>query len=796
MLIKQYIKSAIRNLLKRKQYSIIHILGLVLGMTTCLLLAAYIITEFSYDKMHKKGSYIFRVNTDLILPDQQLALSVSSGLVGPSMKHDFPEVSEFTRISSTQVKPSVRNGEYSFFENDFVYVDPGFLNMFSYTLLEGDPKSALIATNQIVLTESIAKKYFGDQHPVGNTLTIDNELFTITGLVADPPANSHLKFKALISYATWVMRYPPTETNWGWHPATTYISLHSGTDHFALSQKLNDWRKQKTPDEQNNETKLSLEPFYDIHFGEPRLGDLQPVSNKTQVLFLALTGVFILLLALFNYINLATAVYTDRAKEIGIRKTFGADRKQISFQFLTESVLLCFTAVTVSIILAHFLMPYFNGLVNQNMNLIFLSPLVILFVLLICVLIVGPLAGIYPALILSRLKPTAIFKDKTGNALGKIMIRRMLTSIQFIISTGLIICTLVIWQQQRYMMEKNLGFAGKNKLFIRMGNTAEFSRTPESIKQALATLPEVSGVSLSSHVPGENMHGLSTTVIKEDGSEANAEMELNLVDYDFLDLYQIKLIAGRKFSTNFSEDSTGALILNETAVKQLGFQNPESIIGRNFSQWGREGKVIGVVKDYNQHSLQSEIGPVTFQVNPELFEKITISYNTGNIPALITKLSTTWKDLTNNAPFDYSFLDEWITKQYDAERRFSVLFITFSILAIFIACLGLYGLTAVNVKKRIREIGVRKVLGATIPGLLKLLLNETFSLILISILIASPVAWLIMNSWLKNFAYRINLSWWVFLAAGIFTALIALITAGIYTAKAAIANPVKSLRTE
>ncbi|MGK2864519.1 MAG: ABC transporter permease [Chitinophagaceae bacterium] len=794
-MIKHYIITAWRNLLKNKMYSGIHLSGLIIGITTCLLMAAYVYNEFSFDNFHKDRKSVYRINTDLILPEQQLQLSLASGAVAPQLKNDFPEVKQFTRIIQSPGSLTFQKEDLSFFEKSIIYADPGFFKVFDFELSIGNRTTVLSEPNEIILTKSLSKKYFGDQNPVGSTIKIDKELFKVTGIAANPPANSHLSFAAIISYATWVKKFPYTETNWGWSPTASYVLLNAPNDDKRLTAGLPGWLEKQRPSEPGAETKLSLEPLTKIHFNKPRLGDFKPNSNKTQVLLLALTGVFILLLALFNYINLATAVYTDRLKEIGVRKTFGASRKQISLQFLIESVLLSGIAMVIALLLAVLLLPWFNGHTGQLLTLNFLSPLFVISLFFVAVFIVGPLAGFYPSLILSSLKTNALFRNSPAG-FGKVPLCRLLTSLQFVISIGLIISTILIWQQHNYMAGQSMGFAEKSRMVVQLGNAGNSAVPAAAIRQTMLEIPGVQNVALSSHIPGENLHGVGTTIKRTDGRETHAEMELDLVDFNFIDLYQLHIIAGRKFLPVFAEDTTGALILNETAARQLGFESPADIIGQNFSQWDRKGKVIGVVKDFNQHSLQSSIGPVSFQVNPALFEKMTISYQSADLPQLISQIENKWKQVTGNMPFDYFFLDSWIASQYDAERRFSKIFGAFALLAIFIACIGLYGLTTAAVKKRIKEIGIRKVLGASVPGIVKLFSAEIFKLVIASILVASPIAWYIMNRWLQGFAYKINIEWWVFAVAGGMSLLIALLVVGFQAIKAAVANPVKSLRAE
>jgi putative ABC transport system permease protein len=410
-------------------------------------------------------------------------------------------------------------------------------------------------------------------------------------------------------------------------------------------------------------------------------------------------------------------------------------------------------------------------------------------------LIVGPLAGFYPAFVVSKFKTAAIFKNNAGLGLQRLRLRRLLIALQFVISITLISCTLIIRQQHGYLLSRQTGFSQENKLVIRTGDIKNLPVHPQVVKEALLQIPGVNGVSLSSHIPAEQLHGVATTVQRPSGGEAKAELELNLVDFDFMKLYGLQVVAGRPFSPSFAQDSIGALVVNETAVKQLGFKNPQEIIGQKFSQWEREGTVIGVVKDFNQHSLQSKIGPVTFQVNPQLYEKITVAYS-GDAAAALQKIEQAWKRITGNAPFDYTFLDTWLQSQYEAEQRTATIFSGFSALAVFIACLGLYGLTMVSVRKRMKEIGIRKVLGASVNGLVGLLSKDFFRLVLIAFAVATPLAWYFMNRWLQDFAYRINIQWWMFVASGLVVLLVAMATVSVQAIKAALANPVKNLRTE
>lgn len=795
-MIKHYILTAWRSLKKNRLYSVIHLLGLALALTTCLLLTAYIAHEFSYDSFNTNGERLYRVNTDLNLPDQQLALSLTSGLVGPNLKNDFPAVQGFVRVSQPWSDLSFRRGEQAHFEQNILYVDSSFFSLFDFQLVNGNPQTVLRNPNQVVLTERLAQKYFGNQNPINQTITIDNQVYTVTGMAANPPDRSHIDFDALISYANWIQQHPPTEENWGWTPATTYVLLNNAASAAAVEKKIPSWLISKIPADQYPETiALNLEPFQSIHFGIPRLGEFKAKGNKKQLLLLGLTGIFILLMAIFNYINLATAVYANRIKEIGVRKTFGASKQQITWQFLSESILLCSIAVLVAMFLSSSLLPFFSEQVNKTLELDFLSPLNIGIALLVTVLIIGPLAGFYPSFVVSKLQAASIFQNRSNTGVGRLTLRQVLTGLQFIISIGLILCTLVVWRQHHFLTNQSLGFAQDHKMVVKLGAVQNLKASPEAIKQELLKLPEVQGVTFSSHIPSENPHGVGTRITKTDGTGVESESELNLVDYDFLGLYGLKIIAGRGFDPSFA-DSAAALIVNETAAKQFGFSNPEDIIGRDFTQWEGQGKVIGVVADFNQHSLHAKVSPVTFQINPSRFEKMTIQYQANNLSVLASKLEKTWHGIAGNMPFDYSFLDERLALQYDAEQRFSNIFISFTLLAVFIACLGLYGLTAIAVTRRTKEIGIRKVLGANVVNIVSLLSKEFLYLVLAAAALAFPIAWWAMNRWLEDFAYRISITWWMFALAGLSALSIALITVSFQAIRAAVANPVESLRSE
>ncbi|HMQ60481.1 MAG TPA: ABC transporter permease [Flavilitoribacter sp.] len=799
-MIRHYFLAAWRSLVKNRTFTLIHLFGLTLALTTCMLLGVYLMNEFRFDHFHSKADRICRLNVDLIMPGQQLELALASGAMAPAMAADFPEVENFVRLAMPGRDLTVRQGNLAYFEKNILYADSTFFDLFDFELLEGDAKKALGRPDQVVITKKLAAKYFGDADPIGAELTIEGHPYTVSGMAADPPGNSQIGFDALISWATWARERPPAETNWGWTSAPTYILLAENTDYKAVNEKLAGWLKTRMPEEQQGEEmKLSLEFLLAIHFNPPLLGELKPKGNRKQLLLLSLTGVFILFMALFNYVNLATALYAGRTREIGVRKTFGARGRQISAQFLSESTLLAAASIACSVLAAKLMLPWFGRLTGHELTLDFLSPAGFGLVLSGALLLIGLLAGAYPSVVVSRWTLIRLFHGDRVE-MGGITLRRLLTGTQFIISIGLAISTFVIWRQYAFLNRQGLGFDREEKMVINFGGTTQLPLSVDALKTELQKIPGVRSVTFSSHVPTEYAHGVYTAVQDINGEERSAEMELTLADAGFLNVYGLDLIAGRNFSGELATDTTSSLILNETAVQQLGFAAPEDIIGRRFRQWDWSGTVIGVVRDYHQHSLRDRISPVTFQMHPDLFEKVTVQYKAANLPAFVQQVQQSWTAATAGLPFQFTFMDERLALQYDAERRFSSIFTAFTLLAVFISCIGLFGLTAIAVSRRVREIGIRKVLGATPGSIVALFSRDFIRLVLIAVIVAAPPAWYFTQNWLRDFAYRIDLPVWSFaliaLGAGAIAGLITLATVGLQGIAAAHANPVDSLKNE
>lgn len=535
---------------------------------------------------------------------------------------------------------------------------------------------------------------------------------------------------------------------------------------------------------------LSLEPLRDVYLYSDRDGS--KTGNIRNVYIFSIIAVFILLIACFNFINLTTARASERAKEVGIRKVVGASKRQLARQFIGESVLLCLMAFILVVGLSVLLLPSFNHLSGKMISDGIFSNLRYLILLFFASVCIGLIAGIYPALVLSSFKPIIVLKGRFSSGTKGILLRKGLVIAQFSISIALIIGTIIVYSQMKYMRDQDLGF-NKDQMII-LDSNGDSSRF--AFKQSLLSIPKVKSVSLSSSAPGMGNSQAYSQIENKNGDMQVATLARYSVDFDFIPQYKIKMIAGRAFSKDFATDTTQAIILNETAVKQFGYSSPDQIIGKRFDQWGRKGKVIGVMKDFHYRSLQENIKPLSMVIEPNAEDLVNVNVSAADIPQTLATIESKWKQMIPARPFSYTFLDDTFNKQYLDEDRFEKLFFNFAILAIFISCLGLLGLASYSTLQRTKEIGIRKVLGASVSGITSLLSKDFIKLVLIALVIASPIAWFAMHQWLQGFAYRINIGFWVFILAGLLAILIAILTVSFQAIKAAIANPVKSLRSE
>jgi putative ABC transport system permease protein len=770
-------------------------MGLAVGMTACFLIFLYVSFETSYDNFHTKADRIYRIVTDTKTPSETISQGATTTPIAINIKKDFPEVEDAVRFATDGFL--VQKDEVKFQEKNSVLADSSLFNVFDFPLLSGDKKTALKEPMSIVLSQSSAKKYFGNINALGQHVSLTGAAInaTVTGIMKDIPENSQIKADMFVSMSSYKQIYgqPTSDSEWTNHNNYTYVLLKPHAGAKALQAKFPafmEFHHGQQAKELQMQDYLSLEPLRDVYLRSKRDGFV--TGNITNVYIFSLIAVFILIIACINFINLTTARSVERAKEVGIRKVVGAVRYQLAKQFIGESVIICLMAFLLAVLLCSMLMPLFNQLAGKVISeSIFNNPVNILSLFLLSVTI-GVIAGLYPSLVLSSFKPVSVLKGRFSTGTKGLILRKGLVVFQFTISIILIVGTIVVYLQLNYMRNKDMGFNKEQTMVI---NT-NYDKNKDAFKESLSSVPGVLSTSYSSGVPGGNYNSAYSQVQNKAGDMQKTNLDLYFVDFDFINQYKLKIISGRAFSRDFASDSTQAMIINETAVKLLGYNSAQEAIGRNFDQWGRQGKIIGVLKDFHYQSLQQNIKPLTMRIEPESFGTISIKVATANLPKTIKAIGSKWSQIIPNRPFEYNFLDEFFNKQYRSEDRFGNLFFNFAVLAIFISCLGLLGLASYSTIQRTKEIGVRKVLGASVSNIVNLLSVEFIKLVFIAFIIASPIAWFGMNIWLHDFAYRTSITWWVFAIAGASSIVITFFTISFQAIKAAVANPVKSLRTE
>ena len=794
-MIKNYLKIAFRNLWRHRVFSFLNIMGLTVGMAACFLIFLYIQFELSYDSFHTKADRIYRIVCDIKTPTEVIKASGPSWAVPPNVKREFSEIESFVRIAGKD-NVLIRNGDIKFQEENSMWADSSFFQTFDFKLVKGNPETVLKDPFSIVLSETTAKKYFGKADPVGKTLLITGDAHpaTVTGIMKDIPENSQIKGDLVLSISTITKKWNERlDEQWGSYGAQAYILLKPGTNAKELEKKFPAFLEKRNGTEMRKGqmfATLFLEPIRDVYLRSTRNGN--STGNINNVYIFSVVAVFILLIACINFVNLTTARSTERAKEVGIRKVVGAARTQLANQFIGESVILCLIAFVLSAIVSSLLLPFFNQLSGKTISTGIFQNVQYLLTLFAAAIAIGLLAGIYPALVLSSFKPVVVLKGRFATGTRGIILRKGLVVAQFSISVALIIGTIVVYNQMSFMRNRELGFS-KDQMIV-----MDTNRDPakNAFNEAIKSIPTVKSTALSSSVPGSGNPGAYSEIENKKGDLQIANLDLYFVDFDYIDQYKIKVLAGRAFSRDFGTDTTQAMVLNEAAIKMFGYSSPEEAVGRRFKQWGREGKIIGVIKDFHFRSLQQPIKPLSMRIEPGGSNLVSANISGTNLPATLAAIESKWKTLIPNRPFTYYFLDEFFDRQYRGEERFGNLFLSFSILAVFISCLGLLGLASYSTMQRTKEISIRKVMGASVQGIINLLSKEFLLLVFLSFLIAMPVAWYFMHSWLQDFAYRTEITWWVFVLAGGIAILIAVFTVSFQAIKAAIANPVKSLRTE
>lgn len=791
---KSRFKIALRNLWHRRLYSMINVIGLAVGITASFLIFLYVHFELSYDRFQSNADRIYRLVTDIRTPSGTNSLGSAAGPMSVQMKADFPEVESFVRFSPNSIL--ITKGNVKFQEDQTLFADSSVFSVFDFPLLKGNPHTALKEPFSIVLSKTASKKYFGDSDPLGQIVQMTGWRVParVTGIMKDIPENSQIKADMLVSMTTITENWDTGSDNqWDNFNYITYLLLKPGTNAFRLQAKFPAFLEKHIGQQMKSNQMfytLSLEPLKSVYL-HSKYGGLVS-GNIKYVYILSVIGLFILLIAAINFINLTTARATERAKEVGIRKLIGAARMELTRQFMGESLMLSMIAFLCSLILSSLLLPLFNQLAGKPVsNGIFSNGFNVPFLLLLS-LTIGLLAGIYPALVLSGFKPIQVLNGRFATGNKGILLRKSLVIAQFTISIILIIGTLVVYRQLHFMRNHDLGFNKDQTLVI----TSNGDPMAPDFKQEISSFPRVISTAFSSSIPGSDISKELTQIENNSGQMQPATLNLCWVDDNYLTQYHMKLMAGRPFSKDYPADSLGSLILNETAVREFGYSSPEQALGKRFVQGDMQGRIIGIVKDFHFASLQQSIEPLAFRETNHLLYYISIKVSTNGLPNTISEIQKRWEKLIPNRPFDYFFLDEFFDNQYRTETRFGNLFEYFAVLVILISCLGLLGLSSYSTLQRTKEIGIRKVLGGTVSSIVILISRDFMQLIVIAFVLASPLAWWLMNNWLQDFAYRINISWGIMLAAGITAFLVAMFTIGFQAVKASLANPIKSLRTE
>ena len=798
---RNYLKIALRNLLKFKGYTAINIAGLAVGMACTLLIFLYVQNELSYDRYHENAERIYRTVVDKTFSGKTMKAASNGAPYGPLLKEAFPEIDDYVRFRQSG-KVLVEYQDKKFHEERFFYADASVLNVFTFPLVNGNPNTALESPYSILITETMRKKYFGTENPIGKVLNISNREYTIRGILADIPENSHFKFDLLASFSTLediepgALRHPG---NMYYH---TYFLLAPGISAAELGQKIPPLLEKSYGEHVRKAVTIFFQPLTRIHLHSHRVGEIEANGSIANVYIFSAIALFILLIACINFMNLATARSMGRAKEVGVRKVLGAYRKQLIYQFLSEALFLSFISLLVGVILVSAVLPLFNDLAEKSIQLSNLINSQFLMALLAIVFFCGIFAGSYPAFFLSGFKPVKVLKGAIeGLSSRSSLLRKGLVTFQFSISIILLTATFIVTDQLNFMMNKPLGF-NKEQVAVVAVRGEEAGQQYERIKTEWQNIPGVAGVSAAGGLPGEGVSRIFYFP-EQEGSDEGLSMGTIFVDYDYLETLDIPLVSGRNFSPEFSTDEASAFLVNEAAVKKLGWQEPlgkkivwPTSIVKGQGRIVKEGEVVGVVKDFHYTSLHQPIDPLVLHIRPGAFDMIAVRISPDNIPGTLTQLQSSWATFDSRNPFEYSFLDETFDQQYRGEARFRSIFSYFSTLAIFIACLGLFGLVAFTTTRRMKEIGVRKVLGATMSNIVVMLSKDYAKLVVLASVAAVPLAYYVMNTWLQSFAYRVEMGIWVFFAAGFLTLLIALFTVGYQAVKAARTNPVDALRYE
>lgn len=809
-MVKNYLKIAWRNLKNKKLYSLINILGLAVGIFCCILIFLYVQDELSYDEFHKKSDRIYRVASDIEFGGKHFQLATGPAPMAYTLKREYPEIKEVARFRD-RGSFLVEYKDQVFKESDVVYADSTLFDVFSFDFRSGDPETALTSPGSVVITKETAQKYFGERDPIGKTLRFDGSSdMEVTGVVEKLPHNSHFHFSIYVSMST---IEESREQNWVSNNFNTYIVLGEGTNPQAFEQKLNKqilenyvmpqaYRMLDVTKEEmaasGNKIEYYLQPLTDIHLHSDLTAELSGNGSIQYVYIFSAIAVFVLFIACINFMNLSTARSAGRASEVGIRKVLGSNRRSLIGQFLFESVLLSVLAFILAIAGAQIAIPYFNELSGKNFDAAVFSNPELLAFLIMAALVIGLLAGIYPAFFLSSFEPAKVLKGTAGPGGKSGKLRSGLVVVQFAISIILIIGTVVIYQQLQYVQQKNLGYQKSQVLILEdafaLGNNLPVFK--ENIKRH----PQVTNATVTSYLPVPSSRSDTPFFTGSQMTNDNSvSMQFWSVDYDYIPTLKMDLVEGRNFSRKMGTDSS-AIIINQKAVALFGFEDPIGKEINTMNSFTRESgyttyRIVGVVENFHYESLRQNIGALAMRLG-DSSGLIAVRFEASKASDIIQKAKIEWENLAPNQPFNFTFMDARFDAVYRAEQRMGRVMGIFAVLAIFVACLGLFAMAAFTAEQRTKEIGIRKVLGATVSDIITLLSMDYIKFVLLGFAIALPIAWYVMLQWLQDFAYRIDINMWIFAGAGLVTLVIALLTVSWQSIRAALLNPVNSLRSE
>ncbi|MFP4555298.1 MAG: ABC transporter permease [Bacteroidales bacterium] len=804
-MILNYLKVSVRNLISQRGYTLINIFGLAVGIASALLIILYVVDEFSYDRFHPNAQNIHRICLDAKLQDTEMVAPISNIPIGPTSVEQYPDILNFTRVFNFGGDPDVRYGDKTFVEKEMIHADSTFFQIFNgFKLISGDPDNILNLENQVVMTESTARKYFGNENPVGKIVKMwqGRDDWEVVGVVEDVPSNSHIQFDMVGSFVSLPVS---NQTSWVGNSNYTYLLLQEGLKSKTVNERFIEMVETyagpqfeqfmgvsyQEMGEAGNHYEYFTQPLLDIHLNSSMPFEMQKGGSRTMVYVFLIIAVFILVIAAINFMNLSTARSARRAKEVGIRKVVGSTRSKLIGQFLTESVLVSTISLLIAIGIIILAIPEFNNIAGKEMMLSSLPIALTVGILIATILIVGFAAGSYPAFFLASFEPLKVLKGKIQGGMKSSLLRGVLVVIQFTITIGLLISTFVVFFQISFMQDKELGYNSDNLLVINRSYVVPEAQR-ETFLNELRDVPNVKAVSRASSLPTTT---IGNTIMQKEGAAQEDFQTYNFfyAHHDFDKALQFRMVEGRYFSDDYASDSM-AMVINQSAAKGFGFEG--SPIGKHITlNANDERRIVGVMEDFHYESLHKKISPLVIAYHP-VFAYVTIRIDNGNIQETIRSIESKWNEFVSDQEFDYFFMKEAIEEQYSDEKRAGILFTSFSILAIIIASLGLLGLSSYSAEQRTREIGIRKVLGANMGLVVWLLLKEINKLFIIATLISWPIAWYLMKSWLNDFAFRINLSPWFFIAASVLAYLIAVLTVSYQALKAARTDPAITLKYE